>query len=62
MVDIVPFKKYNKKEIMTLLSFNEAQLKIAEQNKWIIFNDGNMYGVYFFQFLRSYSKQLEGLM
>ena len=47
---------------MALLSFNEAQLKAAEQKKWLIFFEGNMYGVYFFQFLRDYSKQLEGLV
>ena len=62
MVILEPLKKYSKKEIMALLSFNEAQLKAAEQKKWLVFFDGNMYGIYFFQFLRDYSKQLEGLL
>ena len=39
VVDIELLKKYNKKEIMALLGFNEAQLKAAEQKKWL-------YGLY----------------
>jgi hypothetical protein len=61
MINIEPFKKYNKKEIMEILSFNDSQLKKSEQVKYLIFFEGYMYGVYFFQFLRSYSNQLEDI-
>ena len=61
MIHIEPFKKYNKKEIMSFLEFNEAQLKLAEQRKLIVFFDGFMYGVYIFQFIRDNHKRLEDL-
>jgi len=61
MTNIEPFKRYSRKEIMELLSFNDTQLKQAEQSKYLIFFDGYMYGVYFFQFLRSFHLQLENI-
>jgi hypothetical protein len=61
MIQIEPLKKYNKKEIMAFLEFNEAQLKLAEQQKLIVFFDGFMYGVYLFQFLRDNCMRLEAL-
>lgn len=58
-VEIQPFKKYTKKEIASLLELSDDKLKKAEEKKYLVFFDGGMYGVYLFQFLRSYSKQLE---
>ena len=54
-------KRYNKIEIASLLQFTDAQLKIAEQKKYLVFFDGYMYGIYFFQFLKTYNKQLENI-
>lgn len=59
MINIEPFKKYNKKEISNFLEFSDNQLKFAEQQKLIVFFDGYMYGLYFFQFLKTNTKQLE---
>jgi hypothetical protein len=61
MIQIEPFKKYTKKEIMAFLEFNDAQLKLAEQHKLVVFFDGCMYGVYLFQFLIDNYKRLEDL-
>jgi hypothetical protein len=61
MIHIEPFKKYTKKEIMAFLEYNEAQLKLAEQQRLVVFFDGCMYGVYLFQFLRDNYKRLEDL-
>jgi hypothetical protein len=52
-------KRYNKKEIVQLLEMSDAQLKRAEEKKLLIFFDGGMYGVYFFQFLQANSDKLE---
>jgi hypothetical protein len=59
MILIEPQKKYNKKEIMELLEYNSKQLQEAITKKLLVFTDETMYGVYFFQFLKNNSKQLE---
>ncbi len=59
MITIDPMKKYNRKEILSLLEFTEEQLKKAESDHLISFFDGSMYGLYFFQFLKSNASKLE---
>lgn len=59
MIDIEPFKRYNKKEVCTLLELNEEQIKLAESKKYIVFFDGCVYGILLFQFIRDFGTQLE---
>jgi hypothetical protein len=58
-IHIDPQKKYNKKEVMELLEYTPKQLEEAEKRKLVIFQDGNMYGIYFFQFLTINCSKLE---
>lgn len=58
-MNIELLKRYSKKEIAVILDFTDAQLKTAEHRKYLVFFDGGMYGIYLFQFLKTYSKQLE---
>ena len=61
MIDIEPTKSYSKADIKKLLDFTDKQLKIAEEQKLIIFSNNSIYGVYFFQFLKNNYKQLEAI-
>lgn len=65
MIEIDPQRKYTRPEIMELLEFNTEQMNTAISQKLIIFPENmtksvpTMYGIYFFQFLKTNCEKLE---
>lgn len=58
-INIEPFRKYTKNEVMELLEYTPEQLKLAEEKKLIIFFEKTMHGILFFQFLKNNATMLE---
>jgi hypothetical protein len=58
-ITIDPQRKYTRNEVKTFLEFEEDQLKLAEKNNLISFFGATIYGIYFFQFLKTNYKKLE---
>ena len=58
-MDVDFSKKYSKQDIKDFLDYDDKQLKIAEERKYLNFEGNSMYGIYFFQFLKNSVKKLE---
>jgi hypothetical protein len=60
-IEIEPFRRYSRKEVMAFLQLDGEQMKLAEQQRLIVFFQDYMYGIYLYQFMRDNCKRLEDL-